>query len=151
MSDYRNAIKYRLILLIICTAVSIALVYVGTLLTTQAETASSTFTDGFTKGFPLGLFSGFVAVMIFLIVRCIRALGNDEYLKKLFITENDERKKMIRQRATGMSFFFTAGILIVGVTVASFFDNVVTLTLMAVLTVHVLTGSILKLYYFLKF
>jgi len=140
-----------MVLLVVCTVVSVALVCIGTLLTAQAETPSSTFTDGFTKGFPLGLFSGFVAVMIFLIVRCIRALGNDEYLKKLFISENDERKIMIRQSAMGKSFFFTVGLLVVGVTVASFFDNTVTLTLMAVLTAHVLTGAILKLYYFLKF
>ena len=151
MNEYRKVLKSRMVLLVVCTVVSVALVCIGTLLTAQAETPSSTFTDGFTKGFPLGLFSGFVAVMIFLIVRCIRALGNDEYLKKLFISENDERKIMIRQSAMGKSFFFTVGLLVVGVTVASFFDNTVTLTLMAVLTAHVLTGAILKLYYFLKF
>ncbi len=151
MSDYRNSIKYRLILLIICTAVSIALVCVGALLTQQAETASSTFADGFVKGFPLGLFSGFIAIMIFLVVRCIRALNNGEFLKKLYIIENDERKIMIRQSAMGKSFFFTVGFLVVGVTVASFFNNMVTLTLTAVLIVHVLTGAVLKLYYYLKF
>lgn len=151
MSNYRNAIKNRLIVLAICTVLSVALVYVGTLFTAQAETPTSTFTDGFTKGFPLGLFSGFVAIMIFLIVRCIRALRSEEYLKKMFITENDERKTMIRQSAMGKSFFFTAGFLVVGVTVASFFNTTVTLTLTAVLTAHVLTGAVLKLYYFLKF
>ncbi|NCB74657.1 MAG: hypothetical protein EOM51_07940 [Clostridia bacterium] len=151
MIEFRSTIKNRLILLTICTVLSVALVYIGALLTQQAETASSTFADGFVKGFPLGLFSGFVAVMVFLIVRCIRALGSDEYLKKLYITENDERKTMIRQSAMGKSFFFTAGSLVVGITVASFFDNTITLTLAAVLTVHVLTGAILKLYYFLKY
>ena len=152
MIEYRKVLKSRLILLVICTLAAVAIVVIGTVLAGQAETESGTFSDGFTRGFPVGLFSGAVAVAIFIIVRYIRALGNEEFLKKLYIIENDERKKMIRQSAMGKSFFFTAGALVVAVTVASFFSiNEITLTLMAVLIAHVLCGALLKLYYYLKY
>ena len=152
MIEYRKVLKSRLILLVICTLVSVAVVIIGTLLAGQTETESSTFSDGFTRGFPVGLFTGAVAVAIFIIVRYIRALRNEDFLIKLYIAENDERKKMIRQSAMGKSFFLTAGFLIVGVTVASFFGiTEITLTLMAVLMVHVLCGAGLKLYYILKY
>jgi len=151
MTEYRKVLKNRLIILVICTLGSVAIVAIGTLLTSQAETASSTFADGFVKGFPLGLFTGFVAMMLVFILRYIRALNKEEFLKKLYISENDERKKMIRQSAMGKSFFFTVGFLVVAVTVASFYNNIVTITLMAVLSVHTLSGAILKMYYFLKY
>ena len=152
MSEYRKVLKSRLILLVICTLVSVAIVVIGTLLAGQSETESSTYADGFVKGFPVGLFTGFIGVMIFFIVRCVRGLKDEAVLKKLYIAEHDERKKMIRQSATGTSFFFTTGLLIVGVTVSSFFDyTAITMTIMAVLTVHVFVAAMLKLYYFLKY
>lgn len=151
MREYRKILKSRLILLVICTLVSVAIVAIGTLLAGQSETASSTYADGFVKGFPVGLFTGACALMLFLIVRCIRGLRNEAVLKELYISENDERKKMIRQSAMGKSFFFTTGFLVVGVTVASFYDNIITMTLMAVLSVHAIAGALLKLYYFLKY
>jgi len=152
MTEYRKVLKNRLILLAICTLVSVAIVIIGTLLAGQAETDDGTFADGFIKGFPIGLFSGAFAVMIFFIARCVRALKSEDFLKKMYIAENDERKKMIRQSAMGKSFFFTVGFLVVAVTVASFFNNTaITMTLMAVLSAHVLSGVILKLYYFLKY
>lgn len=151
MSEYRKVLKGRLILLIICTLVSAAVVAIAILLAKQSETDVSTFTDGFVRGFPVGLFTGGFVVVSFIIAKCIRALRNESYLKKLYISENDERKKMIRQSAMGKSFFFTVGLLVVGLTVASFYDKTVTLTMMAVLTAHVLSAAGLKLYYCLKY
>lgn len=151
MIEYRKVLKNRLILMVICTLVSVAVVVFGLLMAKQAETASSTFTDGFVRGFPVGLFTGGLVIVAFTIGRCVKALKDEKFLKKLYILENDERKKMIRQSAMGKSFFFTVGFLIVGVTVASFFDKTVTLSLMAALSVHVLSGAGLKLYYFLKY
>ncbi len=151
MNEYRKVLKGRLVLLIICTLVSAAVVAIAILLAKQSETDVSTFTDGFVRGFPIGLFSGGFVVVAVIIAQCIRALRNEQYLKKLYILENDERKKMIRQSAMGKSFFFTVGLLVVGVTVASFFDKTVTMTLMAVLSAHVLSGAGLKLYYCLKY
>lgn len=151
MNEYRKALKCRLILLVICALVSVAIVVIGTLLAGQSEKVDGTFADGFVKGFPVGLFTGFIGVMIFFVVRCVRGLKDETELKKLYIAENDERKKMIRQSAMGKSFFFTVGFLVVALTVASFYNNVVTMTLMAVLIVHIFSGVMLKLYYFLKY
>lgn len=151
MSDYRKALKSRLIIAVVCAVLSIAAVIGGMLLTSQVETAAGTFDDGFVKGLPLGLFMGFCALLVFYIIRCARALSNEEALRNMYITENDERKKEIRRSALGVSFFFTSGILVVGLTIASFYNTVVAMTLAAVLVVHALAGSIFKLIYSLKY
>ena len=151
MDVYKKTIKNRVIMLTLCTVISIAVVYCGILFADKAETAASTYFDGFSRGFPVGLFSGSCVLMLFFIVRYIKALTNEAFLKKLYITENDERKKLIRQSAMGKSFFFTIGVLVVSVTVASFYNTLVAITLAAVLSIHVLAGVFFKLYYFLKY
>jgi len=151
MNEYRKTVKNRLILLSICAALSLTAVLVGFRLAALSETPDGTFNDGFFKGLPIGLFTGFCGLIVFNIAQHVKALSSESVLKKLYISENDERKKIIRQSAFGKSFFFTTGILVVGITVASFFDSTVTLTLMAVLTAHALAGGIFKLYYFTRF
>ena len=151
MNEYRKVLRSRLIIAVICAVLSITAVVGGMLLTQQAATETSTFNDGFVKGFPLGLFTGFFALLVFYIVRCIKALTNEASLKKLYIAENDERKKAIRQSALGVSFFFTGGILVVGLTIASFYNTVVAMTLAAVLAVHVFAGGVFKLIYSMKY
>lgn len=151
MSEYRKTVKIRLIILIVCAVISLAIVMLGFNLASQAETPASTYTDGFAKGLPIGLFSAFCALILFNIIKCIRALAGDTLLKKMYVDENDERKKMIRQSALVAGFIFTVGALVVGITVASFFSNIVTITLMAVLGVYALSGAFFKLYYFKKY
>jgi len=151
MDEYKKTVKGRLILLVICALVSIAAVVVGFRLTVHAETPTSTYADGFTRGLPLGLFTSFCVLILIGIAQYIRALASEAALKKMYISENDERKKLIRQSALGKSFFFTAGALVVGITVASFYNNVVTITLMAVLIVHAFAGAIFKIYYLIKY
>jgi hypothetical protein len=151
MNEYKATIKNRLIILVMCTVLSVAVVLSGVLLAGKAELDNGSFTDGLVKGFPMGLFAGFCVLMLFNMVRCMRALSKESVLKEMYISDNDERKKMIRQSAMGKSFFLTVGILAVGITVASFYNNIVTVTLTAVLFIHVLIGVILKLYYSQKY
>ncbi len=151
MNEYKATVKSRLMVWVVCTVLSVGIVVLGVLLSGKVGVTNDSFMDGMAKGFPVGLFSGFCAVMIFNILHCMRALTNDVALKKMYILENDERKKMIRQSALGKSFFITLGVLAVGIVVASFYNNIVTITMTAVLTVHVLVGAILKLYYSQKY
>ena len=151
MTEYKKIIKSRVILLALSFVVSTAIVYLGVVFAEKSETVASTYFDGFSRGFPIGLFSGFLAIMLFLIIRYIRALRNESMLKKLHIEENDERKKAIRQSALGKSFFFTTGILVVGLTVTSFYNTIISITLAVVLSVHVLAGVAFKIYYLMKY
>ena len=123
MTEYKKVIKSRVIILALSIVLSAAIVYLGIVFAERAETVTGTYFDGFSRGFPIGLFIGFLAMMLFFVIRYIRALKNESLLKKLYIEENDERKKAIRQSALGKSFFFTIGILIVGLTVASFYNT----------------------------
>jgi uncharacterized membrane protein len=151
MIEYRKKLKSRLFLLILGLIAAVAVVVTGSILSVKAETPESTYLDGMVKGFPLGLFTGFCVIMIVLIVLYIIALSKETALKKMYINENDERRKKIRDSAMGKSFFCTVGILVVGETVASFYNNVVAITLMSVLAVHVFAAAGLKLYYTLKY
>lgn len=151
MVEYRKKLKGRLFLLILALIISVAAVVTGSMLSAEAETPDSSYLDGMVRGFPLGLFAGFCVLIFILIVLYIISLTKESALKKMYISENDERQKKIRESAMGKSFFLTVGILVVGETVASFYNSVVAVTLMAVLAVHVFAGVLLKLYYTLKY
>lgn len=151
MVEYRKKLKGRLFLLILALIISVAAVVTGSMLSAEAETPDSSYLDGMVRGFPLGLFAGFCVLIFILIVLYIISLTKESALKKMYISENDERQKKIRESAMGKSFFLTVGILVVGETVASFYNSVVAVTLMAVLAVHVFAGALLKLYYTLKY
>jgi hypothetical protein len=151
LEEYRKLIKNRVIILAICIAGAVAIAASGMYLAWGGETDGSTYMDGLTKGFPCGLFIGFCALMLIYLIRMIRALQNESMLQKMYISENDERKKAIRQSALGMNFFITAGVLVIGVTISSYYNTIVAATLAAVLAVQALTGAILKLYYMRKY
>lgn len=150
MDDYRIKVKNRLIILIICAVVS-AMIIFSVIIAGKTYFTGDSFTDGITQGFPVGLISGFYAIMLFQIVRCIRALQKEQVLKSMYIYENDERKKLIRQSALFNSFFFTAGILAVASIVSIFYNKIVAVTLIAVLAVHVFAGVVFKFYYVRKY
>lgn len=151
MNEYKTKIRFRLVALVICAVFAGAVVLLCMLSAGKAEQDNSGFMVGLAKGFPIGLFIGFYAVMLFNIVRCIRALVKEDVLKKLYVSEHDERKLAIRQNAMGKNFFFTTGALAVAVTVASFYSEIVTITLAVTLAVHVFSGVILKFYYSIKY
>jgi len=150
MDEYKKVLKGRLILLAICTLVALAAVILGFRFSEEFTVRDSA--AGSSAGeFVLGLFTAFCALLLAYIARHVRALRSEAALKKMYISEKDERKRFIRQSALGKSFFFTTGALVVGATVASFYNETVAFTLIAVLCVHTLAGAVFKIYYLKKY
>lgn len=103
------------------------------------------------RGMISGAAIGVLALMVFGLVRGIRALRDEKKLKKLYVEANDERQVKIwtMARATSMQVTLLVG-LVAGL-VLGYFNMAVGITIVAVETVHALVGGAFKLYYNRKF
>ncbi len=103
------------------------------------------------RGFCCGAATGILLVMLFFLVRSVRAMKDEKQLKKLYIKENDERCNQIfyLSRAQAMRTLLILGII--GFLVASYFNMLVGFTILGCTMV----GSVLCLgfqaYYQKKF
>ena len=102
-------------------------------------------------GMSLGMCVGIAFVAIFYIIQMALALRKEERLKKLYISETDERLSLIRTKAGGTGIVFSIGGLMLGAMVAGYFDAAVFFTLVgATLFVSLVVGC-LKGFYWFKF
>ena len=103
------------------------------------------------RGFITGAAVGFLILMIFGLVRNIRALMDEKKLKELYIKEHDERQIQIwtNARATSMQIFVLGG-LVAGI-VAGYFNMTVSITILACVFIHSLLGAACKIYFSTKF
>ena len=103
------------------------------------------------RGFISGASFGILALMVFGLVRNLRALKDEKKLKKLYVAENDERQIMIYTNAlrSAMQLWLIAGL--VAVIITGYFNATVSITLL----ISVCTTSVLcllfRLYYMKKF
>ena len=103
------------------------------------------------RGFLTGASSGLLGVLIFYLIRNIRALKDDAILKKHYIQDNDERQIKIwtAARAASMQIFILGG-LVAGI-IAAYFSMAVGITIIACVTVHSFIGLFCKFYFDIKF
>lgn len=99
------------------------------------------------RGFISGASFGILGVMVFFLIRNIRALHNDKFLKKLYIQENDERQIQIwtAARASAMRAFMILG-MVSGI-IAGYFSIIVGITIIACTTLQAFIGLFFALYY----
>ena len=103
------------------------------------------------RGFVSGASFGILALMVFGLIRNIRALKDEKKLKKLYIAENDERQILIYTNAlrSAMQVWLILGL--VAVIITGYFNATVSITLLiAVLTTSILC-MLFKFYYTKKF
>ena len=110
-----------------------------------------THTQSLWRGFLAGASCGVLGVMIVGLIRNIRALRNEEILKKHYIQDNDERQIKIRTaaRATSMQIFVLVG-MVAGI-IAAYFNMTVGITIIVCVTLHSFLGLFCKMYYSIKF
>ena len=103
------------------------------------------------RGFLTGASSGLLGVLIFYLIRNIRALKDDAILKKHYIQDNDERQIKIwtAARAASMQIFVLGG-RVAGI-IAAYFSMAVGITIIACVTVHSFIGLFCKFYFDIKF
>ena len=103
------------------------------------------------RGFLFCASFGLLGVMVFGLIRNIRALRDDAILKKHYIQDTDERQIKIwtAARATSMQIFVLGG-LVAGI-IAAYFSMTVGITIIACVTIHSFIGLFCKIYYDIKF
>ena len=102
------------------------------------------------RGFISGAAFGIIGVMVFFLIRNIRALHDEKLLKKLYVKEHDERTIQIwtAARARAMQTFMILG-LVCGI-IAGYFNMVVCITIIACTFLQAMTGLFFALYYSYK-
>ncbi len=103
------------------------------------------------RGFCCGASFGILAMMLFILIRNLLALRNDEKLKKLYVKEHDERAIQIwtSARAASLQAFLLLGL--VATVIAGYFSITVSLTLLACVFSTALISLAFKIYYSQKF
>ena len=102
------------------------------------------------RGIIFGVSFGIIGAMVAFLVRNIRALKDDKFLKKLYIKEHDERTIQIwtAARARSMQTCMILG-LVAGI-VSGYFNMVVGITIIAFTFMQAMTGLFFALYYSYK-
>ena len=98
-------------------------------------------------GFVTGASCGVFALMLFGLIRNLRALKDEKKLKKLYVKEHDERTIQIQTlaRNTAMQILLPGGL--VAVVIAGYFSITVSLTILACIFTTSITSLLLVGYY----
>lgn len=150
MENFRNVLKRRLALMIGFCVLSMAFVGLIGVSSHMIAVGSENLTD-FIFGFQVGIFITLQTMLLIPIAKYGIALKNESKLKKLYVEENDERRKLIQDKIGGVGFNFTLGTIATTTVVAGFFYQIVFATLLGVLIFMALLKGFLKMYYRNKF
>lgn len=114
------------------------------------QTGNEQYSD-FLQGFFIGLVIVMEVYGITRIIHYGRILSKEELLKREYYEENDERTRMIYEKAGGNALYGCALTVLVAAVVAGFFEMTVFLTLISCSVFLLGTRKVLKIYYGRKF
>ena len=117
----------------------------------EASFPQSIHIQSFISGVQFGMMIGLFGVLFFYVVRNLRAIRNPERLRKLYISEIDERKQFIRQNSGTAAMEFIIYCFAVGAVVAGNINATVFFTLLGACFFVICVMGALKLYYKNKF
>lgn len=143
MEDFKKRLRIKIIVCLI-GAVLAAAVFIVLRLTVYSE-------DSFAYHYSGGMCYGIATALLANAVRFAILLKNPDELQKLYIAENDERDRFIREKASRASFFVSVFIIALSSAVAAFFSDLLAKTLVIVLFVMALTKLFFVLYYRKKY
>ena len=103
--------------------------------------------QGFIDGFQLGILGALLGALVFFLIRNFMAMRNAERLKKLYISETDERKIFIMQKSGSKGMSFAMYGLAVGTAVAGNINNTVFFSLLGSCLFVSLIRGFFKIYY----
>ena len=146
MEEYRNKLKIQNVFFSVCSAVLIAvqiLAHSGVIDPVNSGKSWADFWNGFIAGVALGV----TAIMIFGLIKNLIALKNNKQLKKLYVKENDERKKEIctKGKSAGATAYLCC--MIAAAIICGYFNVIVCITCIICTFVQSLFMVGGKLYY----
>lgn len=145
MEKFKQTLKRRLLFASLYCAAVLALAALGIFRPGDAHVSD------YIAGMSLGMCTGIAVVAIYFMIQIIRALRNEEKLKKLYISETDERLALIRTKAGGTGTVLSIAGLWLGAMVAGYLNATVFFTLVGAALFVSLVVVCLKGYYWVRF
>lgn len=96
--------------------------------------------------FLTGLFTGLGVLFVIYTIKIKNALDNKDVLQKLYIEENDERKKYIRAKAGQPLLMVLNGFLIIIAILIGVLNFTISMTLIGIVLFQMIVSVIYKLY-----
>lgn len=150
MEKYKEGLRNRIVLMLGFSLSSVVLVILASALGSVKAEGSENLAS-MIRGFQLGIFIALQIMLLAQIIRYIKGLKDDSTLKKLYVEENDERKKLIKDKIGGAGFNFILCGIATATVISGFFNQTVFVTLLGVLVFTVTVKGLLKIYYRNKF
>jgi len=149
MDEFKKKLRNRQILIFVAMLGATGAFILSSCL--EKESATPENLRDFIGGFQVGVAAGLLGVLIVFAARYFMAIGNPERLKKLYISETDERRLFIKQKTGDIGMNIITYGLIVGTIVAGNFNDTVFITLLCTCLFVSLIRGFLKLYYRRKY
>lgn len=150
MEQYREQLKTRNALMTIgCGILGLfcALIAMdGKFISLPRPMAGENWQD-FWQGFCMGAAEGLLLLMVFFLARNLRAMGDEKFLKRLYVKAHDERTEKIytAARGTAMQVFLIGGPA--AVCIGGYFSMTVGLTILGCVIFCALTSLAFKFYF----
>lgn len=155
MDKFRVSVKRRVLVSVIQMVLLLAAIIIiaiqGEKLLSGLSSSSLNPPPDFITGFVVGMLSGILAVELFYLIKYIRALGNEEKFKALYISENDERCKYISSQIGSTALVIITIGLVCGVVISAFFNFTVCISLVGALLFVEIVALCLKAWYSKKY
>ena len=146
LEQYKKALKLQNILYLAAAAAVAALIALSLVQVITPAVPNERWAgawNGFLGGISLATF----AIMVYGLSVNLRALRDDQRLRKLYIREHDERAQAISRCAGHMSYWFETMGLLLGVLIGGYFTPVISFVCLGCLMYICLVRLGLKLYY----
>lgn len=142
MEKFRKQLIFRTVFVFIFV-VLIAAAYIVIYANIDEKPVSAAYSSGFC--------TGLLAAAAVYAARYIPAFKDEEKLKKLYVAENDERERFIREKTASGSFSVFAFILGAGIVISTLVSPATASVLAVVLAVMVLVKMIFNFYFRRKY
>lgn len=101
----------------------------------------------FVHGLQTGMFGGIFMALVLGIIKNKKTLKDEASLKKSYIVANDERTKFVFSKMSLTAVYVEHFFLMLAIVISGFFNEIVCLTLLAVLVISLAFKFSLYLYY----
>lgn len=150
MEKYKQQVKKRMVLLYLYNALSLIIIILTSIYSNVVPEGNQNISE-MIRGFQFGTYLCLQLFLLKYIIKFQQALKTESALKDLYIEENDERTKFIKNKIGGFGFNFTLAVIAAATVTAGFFNQLIFCTLLGVLIFMALTKGVLKLYYRKKY
>lgn len=149
MENFKSTLKRRLYLM--ASFNCLAVIFIILTFFTSSSASEKEHIANIIHGFQVGIFIGVQLIFLINIAKYKKSLKQESELRKLFVEENDERRKLIQDKIGGVGFNFSLVVIAIATVTSGFFNEVVFITLSSVLIFISFVKGFLKFYYRKKF